>query len=76
MDDGTRYDAYGVIGLGIGRDIGIYCGHDETLDSPGDEYRMPLRHRVEIAEYMIAAWNRYRELLGDEMIERAESPKT
>jgi len=69
MEDGTAYFApYGVIGLDPkGTSI---AGSFDPCDCSGTRIddSIPLGHRVEIAEYMMRAWDEYRSRLSYEMI--------
>jgi hypothetical protein len=63
MADGTEYYANGgIVGLNDdleiseGYDGGFYCYREDS-----DDGALPLAHRLELADYMIALWIKYKE---------------
>lgn len=57
MDDGTEYHAYGGV-VGMSEDLKPYYGWDGMVGE-FDREAMPERHRKELAEFMIALWQRF-----------------
>lgn len=63
MNDGTRYYAHGGV-VGISPDLAISQGWDGGINSPFDgpyEGDLSPEHRRELADHMIALWQRYRD---------------
>jgi hypothetical protein len=63
MDDGTKYYAnVGIVGLSPKLEISEgYDGGIMDWENDEDEGKLPLKHRLELAEYMIALWTKYKE---------------
>jgi hypothetical protein len=61
MDDGTEYHANGGI-VGLDPYLEISRGYDGSLtDWENDDGKLPFAHRLELADYMIALWTKYKE---------------